>query len=126
MGNAAQVEAEMKAWGMAKWEAVVAGGDGAAEILDNEVKSRTPVDTGSSQEGVGHEINIIGKDMFTIRTLMNDVTNPKSGASTKAYADCLEYGGPCPKGQSRKAHMMFRSGSLAAKDKMDAHLASLF
>jgi hypothetical protein len=126
MGNAAQVEQEMRAYGLKKWAAVVDGGDSAGELVKNEIKQRTPVDTRSAQDSIEYKKEIIGPWMFKIKTYAKDVTNPKTNQSTLLYIPCLEWGSPCPKGSSRFPHLMYTNGSISSKEAMDNILASLF
>ena len=126
MGNAAQVEAEMRAYGIAKWEAVVNGGSQAGDLCVEEVGSRTPVLSGSLQSGICHDIKKISQFVFKIGVGVDDSTNSDTGEPIKAYSDCIEFGGNCPKGQNRPPNFMFRAGSQSAKPQMDNLLASLF
>jgi hypothetical protein len=126
MSNAAQVEKEITIFAEAKWEAVVAGGDSAGDLLVESIRSKTPVDTQTLQRSVAYEKKRISKWVFKIFTYVEDLSNPRTNASTKSYADCIEYGFICPKNQQRKAFFMFRGGSQESKDKMDALLASFW
>lgn len=126
IGNALAVEKEMETYALGKWSAVVAGGDVCGDLVVESIKSKTPVDTETAQRSISYKKERVGQWMFKIFTYAEPLVNPKSGALSTDYMDCLEYSSPCPKGQHRIANMMFRKGSLESKDKMDNILASLF
>jgi hypothetical protein len=127
MGNALAVEQEMRAYGLAKWEAVIAGGSQAGSLCVEEVRSRTPVLSGSLKNGVCYDIKKLGPFIFKIGIGVDDSSNSDTGEPIKAYSDCIEFSGNCPKGQTNRVpRFMFRGGSQSAKPQMDNLLASLF
>lgn len=127
MGNSTQVAREMENFARLKWDILVAsGGDSAGALVKNAIKEKTPVDTGTAKDSIAFKKEIMGKWAFKIITYAKPLTNPLSGSLSTDYTDCLEFGGPCPKGQTRIANMMFRNGSLESKEKMDQLLASFW
>ena len=127
MGNISQVEAEMSRYAEMKWQILVeSGGSEAGNLVVEVIKEKTPVDTGSAQSGIAHDLIEMGPWAFKIGTYAKDIINSRSGESILRYIDCLEFGNPCPQNKPRRANFMFRGGSMESKEKMDQILAKFW
>ena len=123
MGNAAQVEAELRAYGEKKWlEVVDSIGTMEDGMIKPQIQKRTPVLTGLLQSHVDCDHAITGQWSFIIRTKEDVALYPeRPSRDTGMVANFQEKGT-----RHNRARWMFRDGSEAAYYDIRGLLSSIW